>query len=79
MTLDVITVGRSSVDLYGAQIGGRLEDMRGFAKYIGGSPTNMAAGTARHVCRRSSRGSETSISAVSFANSLPAKVSMCAE
>lgn len=47
MTLDVITIGRSSVDLYGAQVGGRLEDMRSFDKYIGGSPTNMAAGTAR--------------------------------
>ena len=46
-TLDVITIGRSSVDLYGAQVGGRLEDMGSFAKYIGGSPTNMAAGTAR--------------------------------
>ena len=46
-TLDVITIGRSSVDLYGAQIGGRLEDMGSFAKYIGGSPTNIACGTAR--------------------------------
>jgi 5-dehydro-2-deoxygluconokinase len=46
-TLDVITIGRSSVDLYGAQVGGRLEDMSSFNKYIGGSPTNMAAGTAR--------------------------------
>ncbi|UFS64965.1 5-dehydro-2-deoxygluconokinase [Paracoccus denitrificans] len=46
-TLDVITIGRSSVDLYGAQIGGRLEDMRSFSKYVGGSPTNMACGTAR--------------------------------
>ena len=46
-TLDLITIGRSSVDLYGAQIGGRLEDMGSFQKYIGGSPTNMAAGTAR--------------------------------
>ncbi|WP_323766669.1 bifunctional 5-dehydro-2-deoxygluconokinase/5-dehydro-2-deoxyphosphogluconate aldolase [Antarctobacter sp.] len=46
-TLDVITIGRSSVDLYGAQIGGRLEDMASFNKYIGGSPTNIAAGTAR--------------------------------
>ncbi len=46
-TLDLITVGRSSVDLYGAQVGGRLEDMASFEKYIGGSPTNMAAGTAR--------------------------------
>ena len=45
--LDVITIGRSSVDLYGAQIGGRLEDMASFNKYIGGSPTNMACGTAR--------------------------------
>ncbi len=46
-TLDVITIGRSSVDLYGAQVGGRLEDMGSFQKYIGGSPTNMAAGMAR--------------------------------
>ena len=45
--LDVITIGRASVDLYGAQVGGRLEDMASFRKYIGGSPTNMAAGTAR--------------------------------
>ncbi|MCX2721202.1 bifunctional 5-dehydro-2-deoxygluconokinase/5-dehydro-2-deoxyphosphogluconate aldolase [Roseibium salinum] len=45
--LDVITIGRSSVDLYGAQVGGRLEDMGSFNKYIGGSPTNMACGTAR--------------------------------
>lgn len=46
-TLDVITIGRASVDLYGAQVGGRLEDMGSFQKYIGGSPCNMAAGTAR--------------------------------
>jgi 5-dehydro-2-deoxygluconokinase len=46
-TLDVITLGRSSVDLYGAQVGGRLEDMRSFNKYIGGSPTNIACGAAR--------------------------------
>ncbi|SET89041.1 bifunctional 5-dehydro-2-deoxygluconokinase/5-dehydro-2-deoxyphosphogluconate aldolase [Paracoccus homiensis] len=45
--LDVITIGRSSVDLYGQQVGGRLEDMGSFAKYIGGSPTNIACGTAR--------------------------------
>lgn len=45
--LDLITIGRSSVDLYGRQVGGRLEDMGSFEKYIGGSPTNIAAGTAR--------------------------------
>ncbi len=46
-TLDLITIGRASVDLYGTQVGGRLEDMGSFQKYIGGSPTNIAAGTAR--------------------------------
>jgi 5-dehydro-2-deoxygluconokinase len=30
-TLDLIAVGRSSVDLYGQQTGGRLEDMASFA------------------------------------------------
>lgn len=45
--LDVIGLGRSSVDLYGEQVGGRLEDMSSFAKYIGGSPTNTAIGAAR--------------------------------
>jgi 5-dehydro-2-deoxygluconokinase len=46
-TLDLITIGRSSVDLYGDQVGGRLEDMRSFSKYVGGSPTNIACGAAR--------------------------------
>ena len=46
-SLDVITIGRSSVDLYGGQVGGRLEDMRSFDKYIGGSPTNIACGSSR--------------------------------
>jgi 5-dehydro-2-deoxygluconokinase len=46
-TLDLIAVGRAGVDLYGEQVGGRLEDMRSFAKYVGGSPTNTAVGAAR--------------------------------
>jgi 5-dehydro-2-deoxygluconokinase len=45
--LDVITIGRSSVDLYGQQIGGRLEDMGTFAKSVGGCPSNIAIGAAR--------------------------------
>ena len=45
--LDVICIGRSSVDLYGAQVGGRLEDMASFSKAVGGCPTNIAVGTAR--------------------------------
>ncbi len=45
--LDVICIGRSSVDLYGQQIGGRLEDMASFSKAVGGCPANIAIGTAR--------------------------------
>ncbi|SFK59003.1 5-dehydro-2-deoxygluconokinase, partial [Celeribacter marinus] len=45
--IDVITIGRAGVDLYGTQVGGRLEDMGSFDKYIGGSPTNIACGTSR--------------------------------
>jgi 5-dehydro-2-deoxygluconokinase len=44
---DVICLGRAAVDLYGEQIGGRLEDMQSFAKYLGGSPANTAVGCAR--------------------------------
>ncbi len=43
----MICLGRASVDLYGEQIGGRLEDMSSFAKYVGGCPANIAIGTAR--------------------------------
>ena len=45
--LDVVTIGRAGVDLYGSQVGGLLEEMGSFEKYIGGSPTNIACGTAR--------------------------------
>jgi len=45
--LDVVCIGRAAVDLYGEQVGGRLEDMRSFAKYLGGSPANTAVGASR--------------------------------
>ncbi|MCA3555469.1 5-dehydro-2-deoxygluconokinase [Aestuariivirga sp.] len=45
--LDVITIGRCSVDLYGQQIGSRLEDVASFAKSVGGCPSNIAIGAAR--------------------------------
>ena len=45
--LDLITIGRVSVDLYGGQVGGRLEDMARFNKYVGGCPANIAVGAAR--------------------------------
>ncbi|MFG6667629.1 5-dehydro-2-deoxygluconokinase [Halomonas sp. HNIBRBA4712] len=46
-TLDLICLGRAAVDLYGHQVGSRLEDMGSFAKYLGGSSGNIAYGTAR--------------------------------
>ena len=45
--LDVICIGRAAIDLYGQQVGGRLEEMQSFAKYLGGSSGNLAAGLAR--------------------------------
>ncbi|WP_246658007.1 bifunctional 5-dehydro-2-deoxygluconokinase/5-dehydro-2-deoxyphosphogluconate aldolase [Afipia massiliensis] len=45
--LDIVTLGRAAVDLYGEQIGGRLEDMTSFAKYLGGCPANIATGASR--------------------------------
>ncbi|MDK1384089.1 5-dehydro-2-deoxygluconokinase [Sinorhizobium sp. 8-89] len=45
--LDLITIGRASVDLYGQQIGTRLEDVASFAKSVGGCPCNISVGTAR--------------------------------
>ena len=45
--LDLICMGRAGVDLYGDQVGGRLEDMQTFSKYLGGSPANTAVGAAR--------------------------------
>jgi len=44
---ELIAIGRAAVDLYGEQIGGRLEDMTSFAKYLGGSAANTAVGAAR--------------------------------
>lgn len=46
-TFDVICLGRAAVDLYGEQIGSRLEDITSFSKTLGGSSGNIAFGTAR--------------------------------
>jgi 5-dehydro-2-deoxygluconokinase len=45
--LELICMGRAAVDLYGEQLGGRLEDVQTFAKYLGGSPANTSVGAAR--------------------------------
>lgn len=45
--LDLICLGRAGVDFYADQIGSRLEDVGSFAKYIGGSSTNIACCSSR--------------------------------
>lgn len=44
---DLITMGRSSIDLYANDIGVPFPDIKSFAAYVGGSPTNIAVGTRR--------------------------------
>lgn len=43
----LVCIGRAAVDLYGEQVGTRLEDTLSFAKYLGGCAANIAVGTAR--------------------------------
>lgn len=45
--LELVTIGRASVDLYGQQTGGTLEDMSSFVKAVGGCPANIAIGASR--------------------------------
>lgn len=45
--LDVLTIGRSGVDIYPLQTGVHLEDVESFGKFLGGSPTNVAVAAAR--------------------------------
>ncbi len=45
--LEVITFGRSGVDIYPLQIGVGLEDVVTFGKYLGGSTANVAVAAAR--------------------------------
>lgn len=44
---DVVTIGRSSIDLYSNDIGASFTDIKGFAAYVGGCPTNIVVGTRR--------------------------------
>ncbi len=45
---EVLTMGRVGVDLYPEQIGVSLREVRTFAKFLGGSPTNVAVAAARY-------------------------------
>lgn len=44
---DLLTIGRSSIDLYSQNIGAPFEDIKGFDAFVGGSPLNIAVGAQR--------------------------------
>lgn len=44
---DIITFGRSSIDLYSQDIGAPFSEIKGFDAFVGGSPLNIAVGCAR--------------------------------
>jgi len=44
---DVITFGRSSIDLYSNDLGAAFEDITAFGAFVGGSSTNIAVGSCR--------------------------------
>lgn len=50
---DLITMGRSSIDLYSNDIGAPFEQISSFAALVGGSPLNIAVGAARLGLRTS--------------------------
>ncbi|MEX0788224.1 MAG: 5-dehydro-2-deoxygluconokinase [Anaerolineales bacterium] len=44
---DLITMGRSSIDLYSNDVGAAFVDIKSFGAFVGGSPTNIAVGAQR--------------------------------
>ncbi|HKA17795.1 MAG TPA: 5-dehydro-2-deoxygluconokinase [Blastocatellia bacterium] len=44
---DILAMGRSSIDLYANEIGAAFPDIKSFAAYVGGCPTNISVGTRR--------------------------------
>src|SRR5690349_14881115 len=46
-SFDLIAMGRSSIDLYSNDVGAPFVDIKSFAAYVGGSPTNIAVGAQR--------------------------------
>ncbi len=44
---DVLTIGRSSIDLYSNDVGAPFEDIQSFGAFVGGSSTNIAVGCNR--------------------------------
>src|SRR6185436_1049515 len=46
-TYDILLMGRSSIDLYANEIGAPFHEIKNFAAYVGGCPTNISVGTRR--------------------------------
>lgn len=46
-TYDLIAMGRSGLDLYANEVGAPFVEIKSFAAYVGGSPTNIAVGARR--------------------------------
>ncbi len=46
-TYDILTMGRSSIDLYANEVGAPFVEIKSFAAYVGGCPTNISVGTRR--------------------------------
>ena len=44
---DLVTIGRSSIDLYANDIGAPFEEITSFGAFVGGCPTNIAVGAQR--------------------------------
>ena len=44
---DLIALGRSSIDLYANEIGAPFTEIKSFAAYVGGSPTNISVSARR--------------------------------
>lgn len=49
--VDLVCMGRSSIDLYSNDIGAPFEQITSFAALVGGCPTNISVGTRRLGCR----------------------------
>lgn len=45
--LELLNIGRSSIDLYSNDVGTPFVEINSFAAYVGGSPTNMSVGARR--------------------------------
>ena len=46
-TYDILSIGRSSLDLYANDIGAAFPDIKSFGAFVGGCPTNISVGVQR--------------------------------